>query len=103
MEKLNNERHHTCFIATHSPYIMTAINNLILANERFAESEEIKNKILTRFSEQHLLPFNDVAAFAMESGNVKDILDYDFKMILSDALDSASESIANDYDYLLGL
>ena len=103
VEKLNNERQHTCFIATHSPYIMTAINNLILANERFAESEEIKNKILTRFSEQHLLPFNDVAAFAMESGNVKDILDYDFKMILSDALDSASESIANDYDYLLGL
>jgi hypothetical protein len=39
----------------------------------------------------------------MESGNVKDILDYDFKMILSDALDSASESIANDYDYLLEL
>ena len=103
VEKLNNERQHTCFIATHSPYIMTAINNLILANERFAESEEIKNKILTRFSKQQLLPFNDVAAFAMESGNVKDILDYDFKMILSDALDSASEGIAKDYDYLLGL
>ena len=103
VEKLSNERLHTCFIATHSPYIMTAMNNLILANERFAESEVIKNKILTRFSKQQLLPFNDVAAFAMESGNVKDILDYDFKMILSDALDSASEGIANDYDYLLGL
>lgn len=103
VEKLNNERQHTCFIATHSPYIMTAINNLILANERFTESEEIKNKIITRFSKQQLLPFNDVAAFAMDNGNVKDILDYDFKMILSDALDGASESIANDYDYLLGL
>ena len=31
VEKLNNERQHTCFIATHSPYIMTAINNLMLA------------------------------------------------------------------------
>ena len=103
VEKLNNERLHTCFIATHSPYIMTAINNLMLAADKSAESEETKKYVLKRFSKQQLLPFNDVAAFAMDNGNVKDILDYDFKMILSDALDGASESIANDYDYLLGL
>lgn len=103
VEKLNNERQHTCFIATHSPYIMTAINNLMLAADKSAESEETKKDVLKRFSKQQLLPFNDVAAFAMDNGNVKDILDYDFKMILSDALDGASESIANDYDYLLGL
>lgn len=103
VEKLNNERQHTCFIATHSPYIMTAINNLMLAAEKSVESDEIKKDVLTRFSKQQLLPFKEVAAFAMEDGEVRDILDYDFKMILSDALDSASESIANDYDYLLGL
>ena len=37
---LNGKRKHTCSIATHSPYIMTAFNNVILAGEIIALSKE---------------------------------------------------------------
>ena len=78
--------------------------NVVKNSSTVTKAENLTKKdVLKRFSKQQLLPFNDVAAFAMDNGNVKDILDYDFKMILSDALDGASESIANDYDYLLGV
>ncbi|MGN0874291.1 MAG: AAA family ATPase, partial [Akkermansia sp.] len=98
---LNGRRKHTCVIATHSPYLMTAFNNLIQAGETASESEENNQKVAERFSVKRRLRFDDVAAFSMKDGKAESIMDDDFKMISAEDLDSASQEISDDFNFLL--
>ncbi len=100
---LNGTRKHFCFIATHSPYIMTSFNNLILANERMAESKEMAHKVENRFAKRQTLPYNDIAAFAMTDGKITSVMDEELHLISADALDYASQEIADDFNFLLSL
>lgn len=100
---LNGRKRHTCFMATHSPYIMTALNNLIQAGELMAESKVMAAKVEERFPKRQTLTYNEVGAFAMKDGKIECIMDDEFKMISADALDSASQEIADDFNFLLGL
>lgn len=100
---LNGRKKHFCFISTHSPYIMTAMNNLILAGELIAESEEKAARVERRFTKRQTLMFHEVAAFAMKNGRIEPIMDEEFKLISAEALDGASQEISDDYDYLLNV
>lgn len=100
---LNGRKKHFCFIATHSPYIMTAVNNMIQAAETMAESDEKAAKVEERFPKRQTLQYDDVAAFAMKDGKIASIMDDDCRLISADALDSASEEIADDFNFLLSL
>lgn len=100
---LNGRKKHSCFIATHSPYIMTAMNNLIMAGELAVESKEKATRVAERFPKRQTLRYAEVAAFAMKDGEISSIMDDDFKLISADALDDASQEISNDYNFLLNL
>lgn len=100
---LNGQKKHFCFIATHSPYIMTAMNNVIQAGEIAAESDAMAEKVNKRFANRERLRFKDVAAFQMKNGKIESIMDEDFKLISAEALDSASQEIADDFNFLLNL
>ena len=100
---LNGRKKHFCFIATHSPYIMTAMNNLIQAAETMAESREKAAEVEKRFSKRQALPYDDVAAFAMKDGEIETIMDADYRLISAEALDSASQEISDDFNFLLSL
>lgn len=100
---LNDERRHTCFIATHSPYILTSFNNVILAGEIAGESKDKAAKVNKMISENQTLRYNEVTAFEINNGHVRSIMDDEFRLISADAIDSASQEIANDFDYLLKL
>lgn len=100
---LNGRKRHSCFIATHSPYIMTALNNMILAGELMAESKDKAAKVEKRFTKRQTLAYNEVGAFAMKDGKIESIMDDEFKMISADALDTASQEIADDFNFLLEL
>ena len=100
---LNGAKKHFCFIATHSPYILTALNNLIQAAETMAESKEKAAKVEKRFDKRQTLAYDDVAAFAMKDGRIESIMDPDLRLISADALDSASEEIADDFNFLLNV
>lgn len=97
----NSRRKHTCVIATHSPYLMTAFNNLIQAGETASASEENNQKVAERFPVKRRLRFDDVAAFSMKDGKAESIMDDDFKMISAEDLDSASREISDDFNFLL--
>ena len=99
-EMLNGEKKHSCFISTHSPYILTAFNNLILAGEKIKSA---RNKVQQIISEEQTLSYDDVAAFEMKDGKAICIMDADFRLISADAIDNASIEIGNDFDYLLNL
>ena len=100
---LNGRRKHFCFIATHSPYIMTAVNNLIQASEVLAVSKEKADLVEKRFLKRQTLPFDDVAAFSMKDGLISSIMDNDYRLISAEALDGASQEISDDFNFLLGL
>lgn len=100
---LNGRKKHFCFIATHSPYIMTAVNNLIQAAETMAESKEKAKQVEKRFPKRQTLPYDEVAAFAMKDGMIKSIIDADYRLISAEALDSASQEISDDFNFLLSL
>ena len=100
---LNGQKKHMCFIATHSPYLMTAFNNLIQAGELIAVSKQMAEKVTVRFAKRQTLRYKDVAAFAMKEGRVVPIMDDEYKLISADALDEASQKIADDFNFLLSL
>ena len=100
---LNEGRKHSCFIATHSPYVMTSFNNLVLAGEKAGESEEKAALVSRLMPKSQTLHYDEVAAFEMKDGRMRSILDDEFRLISAEAIDSASQEIGDDFDYLLNL
>ena len=103
VEMLNGNVQHTCFLATHSPYILTAFNNIILAGETMAMSKEKADKVSVIMPKRQTLCYDEVAAFEMSNGKNHSIMDEDFRLISADAIDAASQEISNDFDYLLNI
>ena len=103
VEMLNGNVQHTCFLATHSPYILTAFNNIILAGETMAMSKEKADKVSVIMPKRQTLCYDEVAAFEMSNGRDHSIMDEDFRLISADAIDAASQEISNDFDYLLNI
>ena len=60
-------------------------------------------KIKDRFPKRQTMPYDEVAAFAMKDGKIESIMDEDFRLISAEALDSASQEIADDYNFLLNV
>lgn len=103
VEMLNGNVQHTCFLATHSPYILTAFNNIILAGETMAMSKEKADKVSVIMPKRQTLCYDEVAAFEMSNGRNHSIMDEEFRLISADAIDAASQEISNDFDYLLNI
>lgn len=103
VEMLNGNVQHTCFLATHSPYILTAFNNIILAGETMAMSKEKADKVSVIMPKRQTLCYDEVAAFEMSNGRNHSIMDENFRLISADAIDAASQEISNDFDYLLNI
>lgn len=98
---VNLHRKHSCVISTHSPYLMTAFNNLIQAGETAAVSKDKERKIQERFPKRRRLRFDEVAAYSLQKGSSESIMDEDFKLISAEALDVASDEISEDFNFLL--
>ena len=89
VEMLNGRKNHACFIATHSPYIMTSFNNVILAGEASKESVEKSDAVGRLIPRQQTLTFDEVAAFEINNGSIRSIMDDEFRLISADAIDSS--------------
>lgn len=99
----SNRRKHNCFLTTHSPYIMTSFNNLIFAGEISAISKENSEKVGKVIPAGQRLRLSEVAAFEMSEGKMTSIIDTETGLISAESLDSASQEIGSDFDYLLGI
>jgi predicted ATPase len=92
-----NGRENYLFMSTHSPYILTRLNNLIEAAEA---SKMYQDKVRNLISDDYLLPYDKVNAFYVDNGKVESIMNKEYKMIRSDEIDRISEDI-NDFHYQL--
>ncbi|MGI5084537.1 AAA family ATPase [Treponema putidum] len=95
---LNKASNNLLIITTHSPYILSAINNYL-----YADKLKSKGKRINLISENLLLNYNSVAAYKLENGCIKDITDDDLHMIDTTAIDDCSSEINNIYDHLYSL
>jgi hypothetical protein len=86
---------HGLYITTHSPYILTVLNNLIMANE-------VRDKQKT-YEPNLLVSFNEVRAYFIADGKAQDLRDTESKLIIATELDSVSEQNATEFEDLLDL
>jgi len=89
----------TFVLTTHSPYILTALNNMILTSE-IRSSKTAKN-LPKKFKPEFDLMFEDVSAYTIESGKLKTIMDADNRLIGSSVIDKVSDVFEREFDELL--
>lgn len=96
---LNGQKKHSCFMSTHSPYVLTSLNNLILAGETLSE----KGDAMKVFPKRQTLRYGEVAAYSMRDGKAIDIMNDEYHLISAEAIDEASAEIGADFDKLMSL
>lgn len=84
-------------ITTHSPYTLTAINNLIYAYQVGTQKEEVKDIVPM---ELWLNP-EDVGAWYVDNGTVHTIMDFETNQIKAEAIDKISEELNKEYDKIM--
>jgi predicted ATPase len=90
-------------ITTHSPYILTAINNLIQAGNVATMINGKKDKLFNIVPENQIISFEDVSAYLVDKGVVKPILDKEVSLIQAEAIDSVSEYFSTKFEQLIEL
>ena len=86
-------------ITTHSPYILSAFNNLIYAGQ-LGKDKAIRRKI--PIEENYWIEPGTFAAYSVHDGKTESILS-ESGLINGEYLDSVSEKIGNEFDSLLRL
>lgn len=99
---VNTKREIRIAFSTHSPYMLSALNCLLLAYEVGKKShlKEEAEKIIPKNFWLDISKFN---AFKVENGKVESIIDKETNLILADKIDEVSEEIATIFDNLLDL
>lgn len=89
-------------ITTHSPYILTAFNNLLQAGYLLEQGAD-KKKLFKIVPEFEVLKCGELNAYAFQDGGVVSLIDEETGLISADLLDQVSEEIAVQFDELLEL
>jgi predicted ATP-binding protein involved in virulence len=95
-------------LTTHSPYILTAFNNLLQAGSLAEQSNKAKDKKRLKALEK-IVPRNrwlkpsQVAAYFVADGKAESIMDKETGLINAAAIDGVSDEIAVEFDKLLEL
>lgn len=106
-KKQNNEHFEQCIITTHSPYLLSCLNVLMLA-AKLHKNEDCKEKVEAIVSKEYMVNSSDVAIYglyptATSETYCKSLIAERTGLISINELDSVSESIGEDYDRLYHL
>lgn len=93
----NQNADNKLIISTHSPYVLATINNLILANK---VGKKFPEKVGKKINKQLWLNYDDIFAGIVREGTVEQIIDTDFDMIQVEQIDSVSQVINEEFDFL---
>jgi len=96
-----HEFNHAFFITTHSPYILTALNNLVVAQdayEKVGENSAEGQKLAEFIPFDEVIKFEDVSAYTLDSGQLHVITDPETRLIGANIIDAVSESFDEAFD-----
>jgi len=90
-------------VTTHSPYILTAFNDLIKAGLIAEEQPDKASEVEKVIPRQYWIKPSDFAAYAFDGkdGILRSIMDQESKLINGDILDDISSDIADQFGQLL--
>lgn len=94
------ESKNSFFLTTHSPYILTAMNNLILADKALKKT---KDKKIKEKYENKTIHFDSVSAYAVKDGVFNSIMDKEEEMINGEYIDKVSEEVGKELSELLDI
>ncbi len=104
-------RRHKFIITTHSPYVITAFNNLIQANNSLQElnshTDQPKTKVLNSLykivPKDQILDIADVRAYTLQNGKLTSIINQESKLIDTNIIDEVSTEFSLVFEKLLEL
>lgn len=102
---INESKNRSIFITTHSPYVLSKINNQIKAGiiEKNLRDKEKLLKLDSIMSKHHRIEKKNIKAYCIEDGEVININDSETGLINADYLDEISNKIGNQFESLLDL
>lgn len=100
----NIDRETAFLITTHSPYILTTVNNLAYAGfleEKFNCNAEKLEQLNNIFPINERIPSGELSAYLFKGEIVKSIIDEETHLIFSEEIDSISNIIEDDFSKLI--
>jgi energy-coupling factor transporter ATP-binding protein EcfA2 len=101
IEHYEDEVKNQLVITTHSPYILTSLNNLMYAYQVGQDHEQETNVIIDK---KYWINPNDVSAYMLlTDGTCEDILDREENLIRAEKIDEVSGFLNEQFDALLNI
>lgn len=92
------------FITTHSPYVITALNNLIEAASRYNSLNGAqKAKLAKVIPKERSIALSSITAYSLTREGCSSIVDPETNLIETELIDKVSEELALQFDALLAL
>jgi len=92
------------FITTHSPYVLTAFNNLLQAGLLYQESsKDVQRQLEKIVSRYKSLDVSDLSAYVLMDGKCSSIVCPETGLIDAKVIDAVSDDLAIEFEQLLNL
>lgn len=99
-----NKTTYKVVITTHSPYILSSLDTLMLAKNTFNEHPDLKGEINAIVSEDKWIDYNEISVYEVRNdGKVYSIKNEEFRSIDTNAIDGVSDIISEEFDKLTEL
>lgn len=89
------------FITTHSPYVLSAINNLVMACNLVEDGPLSVEQAVKINDGGFPVKFSKISAYILDNGVCKSIIDYENNLIDTGRIDAVSEKFAKAMDEML--
>lgn len=90
-------------ITTHSPYVLTSLNTLMLAYKVAQRSDELRTEVEKMIPARCWINPDEFAAYYVDGGTVESITNLETGLINDSRLDDVSEDFAGEQDVLFDL
>ncbi|MCC9020392.1 AAA family ATPase [Flavobacterium lipolyticum] len=91
-------------ITTHSPYVLSSLDTLMLAKNTFNEHLDLREKINSIVSEDKWIDYDDISVYEVKNdGKIYSIKNEEFRSIDTNAIDGVSDIISEEFDKLTEL
>lgn len=95
---------HKIVITTHSPYILSSLDTLMLAKNTFNEHPDLKEEINAIVSQDKWIDYDDISVYEVRNdGKVYPIKNEEYRSIDTNAIDRVSNIISEEFDKLTEL
>lgn len=90
-------------ITTHSPYLLTSIDNLIQAQNVISQNPDDLRNVSKLVPEEYWIDYNNVSCYYFDGGTGRSTMDNETKSIGPSNIDNVSEKLSSIFEQLLAL